>query len=212
MGYYVGDIPAQDLVIEPARNGELIDLGPFDVVEVELLDPEGAPVETAGFFGSIDTLGVDADPVIVVEWPETSPFVEPGIYTLRVAASSTATEHRERIPSVRIVADQEDGWHTLETAREDWRDAPVVDAWLYECLWTAKNDVLAYAPALPAGQWPPLNFRRGQLMHARDLWNAGKVDPSNGADGEGSFILTPHPLDWNVKQILRPKRAVKWVG
>lgn len=212
MGYFVGDIPAQPLVIEPARSGEPLDLDPFDpVVEVEVLDPDGVPILTPGFLGTIEALGV-GDKVIVIEWPEVSPFTTAGIYTIRVVAFNAATEVRERIPSVRIVADTEDGWHTLETAREDWRDAPVVDSWLYEVLWTAKHDVLAYAPELAEGQRPPLNYRRAQLMQARNLWNAGKVDPATGAAGEDTFILRPYPLDWTVKQVLRPKRAVKAIG
>jgi hypothetical protein len=106
------------------------------------------------------------------------------------------------------VADTEDGWHTLDTARDDWRDAPGFDAWLYELLWTARNDVLAYAPALAASQRPPLNYRRAQIMQARNLWNAGKVDPASGGMGEDTFVLRPFPLDWTIKQTLRPKRAI----
>lgn len=212
MGYYVGDIPAQPLVIEPARSGEVIDLDLFDEVEVQALGPDGTPVVTPGFVGHIVTLPGAAEPVIVIDWPGTSPFETAGIYTIRAVVENSDTEVRERIPSVRIVADEEDGWHTLETAREDWRDAPVVDSWLYECLWTARNDVTTYAPVLPAGQWPPINYRRAQIMQARNLWNAGKVDPSSGGDGEGSFILRPYPLDWVVKQVLRPKTARKAIG
>lgn len=214
MSYYVGDIPAQPLVIEPARNAgaDPIDLTPFDQAEVEALGPDGSPVVTAGFTATIETLPDAAAPVIVIEWPESSPFDTPGIYTIRVVVFNATTEVRERIPSVRIVADLEDGWHTLETAREDWRDAPVVDAWLYECLWTARHDVTAYAPALAADAWPPINYRRAQLMQARNLWNAGKVDAASGGDGEGQFILRPYPLDWAVKQVLRPKQGRKPIG
>ena len=214
MGYYVGDVPAQPLVIEPARNAgaDLIDLAPFNEAEVEVLGPDGRPIVTPGFLATITTLPDAEAPVIVVEWPETSPFESAGIYTIRVIVLDTTTGVRERIPSVRIVADVEDGWHTLETAREDWRDAPVVDAWLYELLWTARNDVVQYAPVLPDGQWPPPNYRRAQLMQARNLWNAGKVDPASGGDGEGQFILRPLPLDWTVKQTVRPKTARKAIG
>lgn len=202
MGYYVGDVPAQPLVIEPARNEEPIDLAPFSEADAQLYGPDGDLVVTAGFLSTI------VDEVIVIEWPESSPFDQPGIYELRVVLSNPDTEVRERLAPVRLVADTDDGWHTLDTARDDWRDAPGFDAWLYELLWTARNDVIAYAPALAADQRPPLNYRRAQLMQARNLWNAGKVDPSSGGIGSDTFVLRPFPLDWTIKQVLRPKRAI----
>lgn len=208
MGYYVGDVPAQPLVIEPARNEEPVDLEPFSQADAQLYDPDGGLVLTAGFLATIE------DEVIVVEWPESSPFDEAGIYELRVVLTNPTTEVRERIAPVRLVADLDDGggWHTLDTARDDWRDAPGFDAWLYECLWVARNDVIAFAPKLAEGQRPPLNYRRAQIMQARNLWNAGKVDPSSGGIGEDTFVLRPFPLDWTIKQTLRPKRAVPTAG
>ena len=206
MGYYVGDVPAQPLVIEPARNEEPIDLAPFSQVDAQLYGPDGELVLTPGF------LAVLSDDVILIDWPESSPFDQPGIYELRVVLSNPTTEVRERLPLVRLVADTDDGWHTLDTARDDWRDAPGFDAWLYELLWTARNDVIAFAPPLAANSRPPLNYRRAQLMQARNLWNAGKVDPASGAVGEDTFVLRPFPLDWTVKQVLRPKRGVPTIG
>jgi hypothetical protein len=49
-------------------------------------------------------------------------------------------------------------------------------------------------------------------MQARNQWNAAKVDPANGGLGDESFIVTPHPLDWMIKQILRPATAIPVVG
>lgn len=210
MSYYVGDVPAQPLVIEPARwvdgNEQPIDLTPFSQADAQLYDPDGDLVLTPGFLATID------DEVIIIDWPESSPFDSAGIYELRVVLTNDDTEVRERLAPVRLVADQEDGWHTLDTARDDWRDAPAYDAWLYECLWVARNDVLAFAPALDLGQRPPINYRRAQIMQARNLWNAGKVDAASGESGEGTFVLRPFPLDWVIKQVLRPKRAVPGLG
>lgn len=210
MSYYVGDVPAQPLVIEPARwvdgNETPIDLSPFTQADATLVDPDGATVLTPGFLATIE------DELIVVDWPGSSPFDAPGIYDLRIILSNDDTDVRERLAPVRLVADEEDGWHTLDTARDDWRDAPAFDAWLYECLWVARQDVLAFAPALELGQRPPINYRRAQIMQARNLWNAGKVDAASGEVGEGTFVLRPFPLDWTIKQVLRPKRAVPGLG
>lgn len=206
MRYYVGDIPAHDLVIEPARDGEPIDLTPFAIAEVALYGPDNLPVVTEGF-----TATIVAD-TIVVEWPGTTPFETAGIYQLRITLRDVDLTVRERVPAVRLVADIDDGWHTLETARDDWRDAPLYDAWLYELLWTARDNVLAYAPALADGAAVPINYRRAQLMQARNLWNAGKVDPSSGAQGDDTFVMRPYPLDWVIKQILRPATGKPVIG
>lgn len=210
MGYYVGDIPAQDLVLDPARGGingeEPIDLTPYNQVDVTLFAPDGAEVLTPGFLGTVTPESV------VIEWPATSPFEDAGIYHLRVVLMHSTEPQRETIPDTRLVVDLEDGWHTLESARLDWLDAPGYDSWLYELLWSAKQQVLAYAPALAAGVRPPLNYRRAQLLQARNNWNAGKVDPASGGLGEDSFVIQPYPLDWTIKQILRPKTGVPVVG
>lgn len=206
MGYYVGDIPAEDLVIEPARNGEPIDLTPFNTVTPTLRNSAGEIVETAGFLATIvaDT--------IVIEWPDDTPFAEPGLYLLDLVLESTEGR-RERIAPVPLVVDAEDdGWHTLDSIRDGWLDAPASDVTLYELLWIAKNDVLKFAPALTEGQRPPVNYRKGQQMQARNTWNANKVDPGSGDQGDGSFVITPHPLDWVIKQVLRPTTAIPAVA
>lgn len=124
-------------------------------------------------------------------------------------------------------------WHTPDTARAEWDDAPSDDERLNVLLMVAYQAVAAYAPKYtdPSGTvylgyvdpvtgvlgpvtdlTVPANYREAQLMQARNHWNAVKVDPSNGAIGDGSFIMKPFPLDWSVKQTIRPKTALPWVG
>ncbi|MEX1079808.1 MAG: hypothetical protein WED09_11945 [Homoserinimonas sp.] len=104
-------------------------------------------------------------------------------------------------------------WHDIETARDEWVDAPLDDDALTTLLAVAKQQVLAYAPTLPAVDPPvepeeiPDNYRYGQLEQAKNLWNAGRVDAGGGV-GDDTFVVRPHPLDWIIKQILRPRRAV----
>lgn len=205
MGYHVGDIPAADLVIEPLREEQPVDLTPYDGVEASLwLD--GDEVLTPGMLATID------NGLIVVEWPTTTVFDEAGIYELRLTAVNDIEGTRERLPLVYLVADTDDGWHTLDSARNAWPDAPPYDAWLYELLVVAKQQVLDYAPKLEAGARPPVNYRKAQLMQCRNLWNATKVDPASGGMGDDSFVIQPFPLDWMVKQVLRPKTGVPVVG
>ena len=100
-------------------------------------------------------------------------------------------------------------WYDEESALEDWPDAYSIDdtGTLTVYLEVAKSQVLAYAPALTEDALIPEAYAVAQLMQARNIWNASKVSPS-GDIGEGSYAVTPHPLDWMVKQLLRPRRGV----
>lgn len=198
MTYHVGDIPRDDFVIEPA-----FDLGGGDTATAILTAPGGEE--------TILTATVDVDDnIVTLEWPATSLFSSGGIYELRVTVVS-GTKH-ERLPMLAvIIQDDSTGWHTLDSIRDQWDSAPDDDMVLYELLEVAKNDVIAYAPKLGEGVKPPLHYRRGQQLHARNGWNAGAVD-TTGVIGDTGFVVRPFPLDWAVKQTLRPKRGVPVVG
>ncbi|CAG7618417.1 hypothetical protein ACFPZL_01140 [Leucobacter soli] len=104
-------------------------------------------------------------------------------------------------------------WLTPEEARARWLDAPEDEAQLAELLEAAREACEAYAPAEDDPErpgWPAL--RRAQETHVRNLWNAALAAPSSGDFGEGSYTVSTHPLDWHVKQMLRPARAVPVVG
>lgn len=207
--FYVGDIPAEDLVIEPARGGEPIDLAPFEAsdTEVVLRTFEG-DIVPADFLVTFD------QDVVVLEWPATSVLETPGLHTLTVTLinDAPAEEAQEQLAPVYLVVQEENGWHTLDSARAEWADAePLSDLRLFQLLELARQQVVAYAPTLAEDASVPTNYRQGQLMQARNLLNAAQVDPS-GAIGEDTFALRPYPLDWMVKQVLRPQRAVPGVG
>jgi hypothetical protein len=111
-------------------------------------------------------------------------------------------------------------WHNLESARAEWLGAPKGDGTLQNLLDVARAEVVAYAPALdpeavepadtededgPEVQSIPDGYRWAHLSHARNVWNSANVNPSGsfGAD-EGSFSMSPFPLDWAIKARLRP--------
>lgn len=191
MAYHVGDVPLHDLVIEPA----LTDFEDYDTASAVLTSP-------AGDDHDLDATVDEAQ--VLVAWPPAPSILDVGgEYALRVTLHSGTNAQRLPLMGV-IVQDDSDGWHTLDSVREVWADAPENDRWLYELLVVAKNDVIAYAPALAEDALPPEHYRRAQQMHARDIWTAGDVSPA-GDFGEGSFTAQPHPLDWMIKQILRPK-------
>ena len=137
-----------------------------------------------------------------------SPLDQAGVYTMAVTLV-TADGGRMRLPAVYLVAQSEDGWYTLDQAREDWLDAPSSDGRLLELLaLSCKNKSLSSRRALVDGAPRYARYKAGQLNQARNLWNSGKVDPASGAMGDDSFVLRPYPLDWMVKQVLHPKHGV----
>lgn len=109
-------------------------------------------------------------------------------------------------------------WHDIDSVRDDWIDAPLDDDVLAELLAVAKGDVMAYAfksdrEAYEAAteEEPydvPDRLRLAQRRQSENIWNAGRVDASGGIGDGGDFVMKPHPLDWHVKQLVRPRRAV----
>lgn len=199
MAYFPGDRPAEDALIEPARG-----VDGFTIATAQLIDGEtGLPVESSGFLATIEGDGV------VVEWPGETVLTKPGRYALQVTLENAAGA-RELAALQTIIVERTDGWASLSYAREQWVAAESIDdSMLWEVLEVARADVIAFAKALPEGTRPPLNYLRGQLMHARDLWNAASASPSGGFGEDGAgFAVVPRPLDWMVKQVLRPKRGI----
>lgn len=213
--YWTGDLPLSALVLVPTRadergNAAPVDLTLWDACSAQLVTPAGS------------TVAVDAtidDGAIAVDLSgSASPFPVGGLYLLRLTLERSAlpaTESapavaaaRERLDAVPLVVHADDGWHTLPSARAEWRDAgAIADRRLWVLLDIARTQVTDYAPALEPDQLPPIAYREAQLMQARNLWNASRVDAAGGSGGDETFALTPFPLDWTIKQLLRPKRA-----
>jgi hypothetical protein len=114
-------------------------------------------------------------------------------------------------------------WHTVESARDQWPDAPSDygddgDDTLLELLAVAKEAVLAYAPAVPVTEPPadpdviPDGYRLAQLMQARNVWNSAKTSSSSDLDAGQYGISAGFPLDWQVRQLIRPKTGKPWIG
>lgn len=215
--YWVGDRPLSALVLVPTRAGadgssRAIDLAAWTEAEGVLVRPSGGIVPLSV---TIDDGALEVD---LAGEGAGSPFAEAGLYLLRltlVRAAVAATDDapaqpaaRERLDAVPLIVHADDGWHTLPSARDEWKDATRInDRRLFVLLDVARTQVTDFAPALPEDALPPLAYREAQLMQARNLWNAARVDPSGGESDGSSFALTPFPLDWTIKQLLRPKRA-----
>ena len=109
-------------------------------------------------------------------------------------------------------------WHDTESVRKFWKDAPADEDVLNAYLTAARDAVLAYAPTLPGEQYTyedgyivpteiPDVWALAQAMQARNIWNAIKAAPGGDMDGS-NYGITAYPLDWAVKQLLRPQRGM----
>ncbi len=96
---------------------------------------------------------------------------------------------------------------------------PLASAWpgLYDLtddaldqyLAAAATQCAAFAPQLPAGNPIPDNWRLAQALQARDLSRAGQtVGGSDALDGG----VTIWPMDWTVKNLLRPRQGRPRIG
>ena len=111
-----------------------------------------------------------------------------------------------------VIVETFDGWLTIDATRRQWDSAPFSDAQLFRLLNLAKLQVLAYGSIDVSNGDFPEHYGDAQLAQARNLWNAARVDPANSQLGEGQFTIRPFPMDWTVKNMIRPKRAVPAVA
>lgn len=97
-------------------------------------------------------------------------------------------------------------FYTADEARQAWTGLGVPDdAQMVELLDVSKAECLAYAPVVDEADIPD-GHRWAHLQHAKNIWNAQNVNPSGTiGDEQTGFALTPYPLDWAIKQRLRPR-------
>lgn len=98
------------------------------------------------------------------------------------------------------------GWATLEDARANWADADdLEDDDLTSLLQAAYEQCEAFAPAV-TGTLVPESYVLAQVMQARAIYRSTQSgrDDQIGVDG---LTVTVFPMDWTVKNLLRPKRG-----
>lgn len=190
--FWVGDNPADLIALDLYRDEE--SLSSYTSATVSVVDPDGSTVQT---IGPVPLVGER----IAFKLPPGSLLV-PGLYLFDVLLLG---DGMLTAPPQPFVVQQRDGWHTLESARNEWQDAPADDAQLYVFLESSKEQCLAYAPAL-VGR-PSHSFRQAQLLQARALWQAVKTNPDGQLDANG-FQVQVYPLDRNIRALLRPRRGV----
>jgi hypothetical protein len=190
--FYATDVPAGD----------------FDFpVPADVPEPDAVYLQVNG-----ETVGATVDGDTVVGSWSGLPLPPVGAYPV-YAVFTIDGGSLTRLVTTFVVDDASSGWLTIDQARAMWvNGAPESDGDLFRLLVVARTQVEAFAPALAVGATVPEHYRLGQSMQARNIWNAATVSPSTGDMEMGGMSFVVHPLDWTVKQLLRPKRAVPWVG
>jgi hypothetical protein len=192
VAYWRGSTPP-DLVLTLASS---VDLTTATSVSPTLTDAGGSTVP--GLTATLDPVLSE----VTVHWP-ANPFATAGLYllqlTLQLPAGVEVVE-----PLQLVVQSTDDGWLTLEQARQMWPQAPDDDVTLHMLLESAKVSCIAFAPVLAEGAGVPVNYRQAQFQQARSSWlaMASTTDSQVGGD---EFTVTVFPLDWHVKQLLRPR-------
>jgi hypothetical protein len=207
--FSVFDIPLHPLrlTLEDER-GEELSLDDVLHIDPDLIDPLGARFdgtlledddpETLQYQGLAATKEGDQ---IVIAFPSDITLIPtPGVWSLALKLN-----RKQEVEPQPFIVQRIDGWYGISQLRREWRDAPSDDFLLYQLLEVAKKQVMAFAPALKT-PGVPVNYRLAQKMQARNLWNSAITDPS-GAVGDDGFAIRPFPMDWTVKNVLRPKRG-----
>lgn len=145
---------------------------------------------------------------IIGSWT-TLDLPDPGMYPIFALVASGGRSERTLVDWL-VICDPEDEWHNVLTARLEWAGAPERDGTLARLLDVAQEQVRAYAPMLLTMPVPE-RYRAAQLMQARNTFNASLTNGDQQTD-MGGFVMTIRPLDWAVKQLIRPLTATKALG
>jgi hypothetical protein len=96
-------------------------------------------------------------------------------------------------------------WVTPEYVRERWSDAPLDDDVLNSYIDAAQFACEAFAPVLADGVEVPESYRLAVVAQARSIYRSVSLGNQDGGIGPDGFAIQTFPLDWTVKQFLRPK-------
>lgn len=170
-----------------------LDAADADSVELRVLG-QVIPADLVGDIVEGDWTGLEVPPV--------------GLYPIRAQLAAAGRTQGVLVDWLVVVAPV-DPWHNVETARFEWDGAPANDGTLYRLLTTAREQVEAYGRVLADGEPVPELWRQAQLAQARNMFNASITSGENTYDAGGGNYITVRPLDWAVKQLIRPRSARK---
>lgn len=112
--------------------------------------------------------------------------------------------------------------YTAEEAVTRWGVGAPSESRMAELLAVSEQQIFEYAPLpLPdlttvfeealededAALMVPAGHREAHFVQARNIHNATLKAPGSQDFGPDGMAIALHPLDWHVKQLLRPRRA-----
>lgn len=196
---WVGDVPQSPTRADFTDEvGNVVQISGFDSWEAYMLSPEGEVL------GSLS--GEDHGNHLEFTWEETTLLEIPGIYKIIVTFFDPLGVEIQCEP-FQFVVQEIDGWLTLEQTRSQWSDAPLDDVFLRQILDTAKAQCVAYAPTLALGAQVPATYVQAQLLQARAIFQSVIANQQDSVGVEG-FQVRVFPLDFTIRAMLRPKRAI----
>lgn len=196
---WVGDVPLSptraDFVDE---TGNAVAIQDFASWSAYMLSPVGEELGTLS--------GSEQGNHLEFTWPLTTILETPGVHTI-VVTFFDANGVEVQAEPWKFIVQEIDGWLSLEQARAQWADAPLDDVFLFQLLDTAKEQCLAYAPALLLGAPVPARYLQAQLTQSRALYQSTIANQADNVGIEG-FTVRVFPLDFTIRAMLRPKRAI----
>ncbi len=203
----------------------LIELGslwvgdvPLSPTRADFVDEVGNPVSISDYAAWVATMysptnvqlgqltGTEHGQHLEFTWPEESILETSGVYTIVINFTDALGVSVQCEPFLFIVQER-NGWLTLEMARSQWSDAPLDDVFLAQILDAAKLQCVAYAPVLAVDALVPVNYLHAQLMQARALYQSVVANQQDNIGVDG-FQVRVFPLDFTIRALLRPKRAI----
>ena len=194
---WIGDVPPSpmrwDFVDE---NGDPVAINEFDFWEADLIGPSGAILSSMS--------GEPTGNHLELNFGGPSLATVSGVYSIVFKFTDGALITAE---PYEFLVQEATGWLTLESARAQWADAPMDDIFLWQILESAKAQCIAYAPAIAVDAGVPLNYVQAQLMQARAVYQS-VIANQNDTVGVDGFAVRVFPLDFTIRALLRPKRAI----
>jgi len=101
------------------------------------------------------------------------------------------------------------GWVDPDDVAEEWADAPDDPDTLVNYLTAAYEQCVEYLPPVDLKPYPepiPARYRQAQVKQARALYRADLVGSGDQTAPDG-YGVTVYPMDWTVKNLLRPRKV-----
>lgn len=196
--FWADDVPTAAVVVEFVDENDTVGDLPAGPYVATLTGPAGTELDPFTMPATV------VDDHLELAWTAFEGFDVAGLWKIVLKAGGL------RVGRLRFIVQADSGWLTLEDAREgDWADAPADDVVLWMLLESARLSVLEWTPkieraAILEGGAPATRLLLAQIMQAKAIRTSTKAGPDDSLGAEG-FTVRVFPLDWNIKQIIRPK-------